>query len=59
MVQQFSNHSGLEHSDDISKNRANFGIFEIAYWAFLWLKLNSGQHLTLPLLSIFVFKKFY
>ena len=46
-------HSGLEYSDDIAKNRAIFGIFEIAYWAFLWLKLNSGQHLTQPFLSLF------
>ena len=40
------------NSDDVAKNRANFGIFEIDFWAFLWLKLNSGQHFTLPFLSL-------
>ena len=29
------------------------------YWAFLWLKFNSGQHLTLSFLSLFcIFKSF-
>ena len=46
-------HSGLEYSDDIAKNRAILGNVEIAFWAFLWLKLNSVQHLTLPFLSLF------
>ena len=45
------------NSDDVAKNRANFWIFGIDFWAFLWLKLNSGQHFTLPFLSLFCIKK--
>ena len=35
----------LEYNDDHAKNQTNFGILEFENWVFLWLKLNSGQHL--------------
>ena len=37
------NHSGLEYSDDIAKNRANFGIFvaKIESWTTIFILVGS------------------